>query len=87
MFIFEAIGILGSEFTHTSSLFPKEDEDKASKEGFLKAEEVEILLEECFVMWWVWGFSLEWTHLLALELVLERRLRESRNLQTCCELS
>ena len=53
MFIFEAIGILGSEFTHTSSLFPKEDEDKASKEGFLKAEEVEILLEECFVMWWV----------------------------------
>ena len=50
MFIFEAIGILGSEFTHTSSLFPKEDEDKALKEEFLKAEEVEILLEECFVM-------------------------------------
>ena len=50
MFIFEAIDILGSEFTHTFLLFPKEDEDKASKEGFLKIEEVEILLEECFVM-------------------------------------
>jgi len=50
IFIFGAIGILGSEYTHSFSLFPEEDEDKASKEGFLKTEEVETLLEECLVM-------------------------------------
>jgi len=47
---FGAVGILGSEPTLSSSLSPKEDEDKASGEGFLEAEEAETLLEERLVM-------------------------------------
>jgi len=43
---FGAAGVLGSELTLSSSLSPEEDEDRASKEGFLEAEEVETLLEE-----------------------------------------
>ena len=34
-----------------------------------------------------WGIPLEWTCLLALKLVLERRFRESGDSPTCCELS
>ena len=45
-----AVGVLGSEPTLFSSLSPKEDEDKASGEGFLEAEEAETLLEEHLVM-------------------------------------
>ena len=45
-----AVGVLGSEPTLFSSLSPKEDEDKASEEGFLEAEEAETLLEEHLVM-------------------------------------
>ena len=45
-----AVGILGLEPTLSSSLFPEEDEDKALGEGFLEAEEAEILLEERFAM-------------------------------------
>ena len=45
-----AVGILRSEPTLSSSLSPEEDEDKASGEGFLEAEEAETLLEECLVM-------------------------------------
>jgi len=41
-----AVGVLGSEPTLSSSLSPKEDEDKVSGEGFLEAEEAETLLEE-----------------------------------------
>ena len=48
--ILGAVGVLGSEPTLSSSLSPEEDEDKASREGFLEAEEAEILLEECFAM-------------------------------------
>jgi len=44
------VGVLGSEPTLSSSLSPEEDEDKASGEGFLEAEEAETLLEECLVM-------------------------------------
>jgi len=42
----EAVGILGLEPTLSSSLSPEEDENKASGEGFLEAEEAETLLEE-----------------------------------------
>ena len=45
-----AVGILGSEPVLSFSLSPEEDEDKASGEGFLEAEEAEILLEECLAM-------------------------------------
>jgi len=45
-----AVGILGSEPMLSSSLSPEEDEDKASGEGFLEAEEAETLLEECLAM-------------------------------------
>jgi len=45
-----AVGVLGSEPTHSSSLFPEEDEDKALGEGFLEAEEAETLLEEHLAM-------------------------------------
>ena len=48
--ILEAVGILGSEPTLSFSLYPEEDEDKASGEGFLEAEEAETLLEECLAM-------------------------------------
>jgi len=41
-----AVGVLGSEPTLSSSLSPEEDENKASGEGFLEAEEAETLLEE-----------------------------------------
>ena len=44
------VGVLGSEPTLSSSLSPEEDEDKASGEGFLEAEEAEILLEEHLTM-------------------------------------
>jgi len=44
------VGVLGSEPTLSSSLSPGEDEDKASGEGFLEAEEAETLLEERFVI-------------------------------------
>ena len=36
--------------TLSSSLSPGEDEDKASGEGFLEAEEAETLLEEYLAM-------------------------------------
>jgi len=45
-----AVGILGSEPTLSSSLSPEEDEDKASGEEFLEAEEAETLLEEHLAM-------------------------------------
>ena len=54
-----AVDILESEPTLFSSLFPEEDEDKASGEGFLEAEEAETLLEEHLAMRRVWGLSLE----------------------------
>jgi len=54
-----AVGVLGSEPTLSSSLSPEEDEDKASGEGFLKAEEAETLLEERLAMQRVWGLPLE----------------------------
>jgi len=46
----ETVGVLGSEPTLFSSLSPEEDEDKALGEGFLEAEEAEILLEERLAM-------------------------------------
>ena len=45
-----AVGILGLELMLSSSLSPEEDEDKASGEGFLEAEEAETLLEERLAM-------------------------------------
>ena len=45
-----AVGVLGSEPTLSSSLSSEEDEDKASGEGFLEAEEAETLLEERLAM-------------------------------------
>jgi len=45
-----AVGVLGSEPTLFSSLSPEEDEDKASGEGFIEAEEAETLLEERLAM-------------------------------------
>ena len=45
-----AVGVLGSEPTLSSSLSSEEDEDKASGEEFLKAEEAETLLEERLAM-------------------------------------
>jgi len=45
-----AVGVLGLELTLSSSLSPEENEDKASGEGFLEAEEAETLLEEHLVM-------------------------------------
>ena len=47
---FGAVDVLGSEHTLSSSLSPEENEDKASREGFLEAEEAEILLEEHLVI-------------------------------------
>jgi len=47
---FGTVGVLGLEPTLSSSLSPEENEDKASEEGFLEAEEAEILLEECLAM-------------------------------------
>jgi len=44
--ILGAVGILESEPTLSSLLSPKEDEDKASGEGFLEAKEAETFLEE-----------------------------------------
>jgi len=44
------VGILRSEPTLSSSLLPEEDEDKASGEEFLEAEEAETLLEECLTI-------------------------------------
>ena len=44
------VGILESEPMLFSSLSPEEDEDKASGEEFLKAEEAETLLEEYLAM-------------------------------------
>jgi len=43
-----AVGVLGSE--STLSLSPVKDEDKASREGFLEAEEAETLLEKCLLI-------------------------------------
>jgi len=57
--ILRAVGILGSEPTLSSSLSPEEDEDKASGEGFLEAEEAETLLKERLAMRRVWGLPLE----------------------------
>ena len=45
-----AVGVLGSEPTLSSSLSPEDDEDKASGEGFLEAEEAETPLEEHLAM-------------------------------------
>jgi len=47
---FGAVGVLGSEPILFSSLSPEEDEDKASGEEFLEAEEAETLLKECLAM-------------------------------------
>jgi len=44
-----------------------------------------LILEEHLAMWWVWDLPLEWTHLPALELVLERRLRLSPQGPSCIE--
>ena len=82
-----AVGVLGLEPTLSSSLSPKDDDDKALGEGFLEAEEAETLLEERFAMRRVWGLPLEWTRLPALELALESRLSESGDSPTHCELS
>jgi len=54
-----AVGVLGLEPTLSSSLSPEKDEDKASGEGFLEAEEAETLLEECLAMQQVWGLPFE----------------------------
>jgi len=54
-----AVGVLGSEPTLSSSLSPEEDEDKASGEEFLEAEEAETLLEKHLAMQRVWGLLLE----------------------------
>ena len=54
-----AVSILRSELTLSFSLSPEEDEDKASGEGFLEAEEAETLLEERLAMRRVWGLPLE----------------------------
>ena len=48
--ILGTVGVLRSELTLSSSLSPEEDENKASGEGFLEAEEAETLLEEHLVM-------------------------------------
>ena len=40
------VGVLGSEPMLSSSLSPEEDEDRASGEEFLEAEEAETLLKE-----------------------------------------
>ena len=48
--ILGAVGILGSEPTLSFSLYPKEDEDKASGEGFLEVKEAETLLKEYLAM-------------------------------------
>jgi len=45
-----AVDVLGSEPTLSSSLSPEENEDKASGEGFLEAEEAKTLLEERLAM-------------------------------------
>ena len=45
-----AIGILESEPTLSSSLSPEKNENKASGEGFLEAEEAKTLLEKCLAM-------------------------------------
>jgi len=45
-----AVGIIESESTLSFSLSPKENEDKASGEGFLEADEAEMLLEEHLTM-------------------------------------
>ena len=45
-----AVCVLGSELTLSSSLFPEENEDRASGKEFLEAEEAEILLKEHFAM-------------------------------------
>jgi len=45
-----AVDVLGSEPSLSSSLSPEEDEDRASGEGFLEAEEAETFLEERFAM-------------------------------------
>ena len=47
---FGVVGVLGLEPTLSSSHSPKEDEDKASEEGFLETEEVETPLKEHLVM-------------------------------------
>ena len=49
--ILGTVDVLGSEQTHSSLLSPKEDEDKASGEGFLEAEKTETLLEECLAIY------------------------------------
>ena len=46
----EAVGVLESELILFSLLFPEEDENRASGEGFLEVEEAETLLEEHLVM-------------------------------------
>jgi len=45
-----AVGILGSEPALFSSLSSEEDKDRASREGFLEAEEAETLLKEHLAM-------------------------------------
>ena len=44
------VGILRLEPMLSFSLSPEEDEDRASEEGFLEAEEAETLLKECLAM-------------------------------------
>ena len=54
-----AVGVLGSEPTLSSSLSPKEDEDKASGERFFEAEKAETLLEKHLAIQQVWDLPLE----------------------------
>ena len=48
--ILGAVGILRLESMLSFSLSPEEDEDRASEEGFLEAEEAETLLKEYLAM-------------------------------------
>jgi len=53
-----AVGVLRSEPKLSSSLSSKEEEDRTSEEGFLKAEEAETLLEEHLAIQQVWDLFL-----------------------------
>ena len=48
--ILGVVGILRLESMLSFSLSPEEDEDRASEEGFLEAEEAETLLKEYLAM-------------------------------------
>jgi len=48
--ILEVVDVLGSQLIFFSLLSPKKNNAKVLGEGFLKVEEAEMLLEECFTM-------------------------------------